>query len=147
MKIIRTSRRHLDQLAPLFDGYRLFYEQKSDLAAARNFLEERLKLGESVLFMAKMGGEPAGFVQLYPTFSSVSMERSWILNDLFVASTFRKNGVGEGLLRRAQQFVADQKHKGLLLETAADNFAGQRLYEKLGWQKESDDYFFYFWKS
>lgn len=60
---------------------------------------------------------------------------------------FRKKGVAEALLLRAQKMVADKKHKGLALETAADNVAAQRIYDRLGWQKESDEYFFYFWKS
>jgi len=30
-----------------------------------------------------------GFAQLYPSFSSVSMKRLWILNDLFVSSEAR----------------------------------------------------------
>ena len=34
--------------------------------------------------MAFDGDNPIGFVQLYPSFSSVSMMRSWVLNDLFV---------------------------------------------------------------
>ncbi len=148
MKILRADRRHLDVVAPLFDGYRLFYGQKSDLAAARVFLNDRLRLRESVIFLAKANdGEAVGFTQLYPIFSSVSMERSWLLNDLFVDEKSRKHGVGEALLRRAQAFVKEKSHKGLLLETAADNLAAQRLYDRLGWHRESDDFYFYFWKA
>ncbi len=79
MKTIRANRSHLGQIAPLFDGYRQFYGQKTDLKAAHDFLEERLKKGESVIFFIKINGEAAGFTQLFPIFSSVSMERSWLL--------------------------------------------------------------------
>lgn len=147
MKILRATRAHLPEIAVLFDQYRQFYGQKGDVEAAQTFLKERLERRESVIFLAKIDGQPAGFTQLYPIFSSVSMEKSWLLNDLFVAENFRKKGVGEALLLRAQKFVTDKKHKGLLLETAADNTPAQRLYDRLGWQKESDDYWFYFWKS
>ena len=69
--------------------YRVFYEQKSDIHAARVFLEERLRKEESIIFIAKAGLDSVGFVQLYPAFSSVSMRKSWILNDLFVSETHR----------------------------------------------------------
>ena len=147
MKILRARSADLDGIAPLFDAYRQFYGQESDIPAARNFLETRLSRRETVVFFAKIGEKAVGFTQLFPIFSSVSMERSWLLNDLFVLENFRKNGVGEALLLQAQQFVSAKKHKGLLLETAADNASAQRLYERLGWHKESDDYWFYFWKS
>jgi len=43
MHIKRATMSDLDDVAPLFDGYRQFYGQRSDLAAARAFLGERLR--------------------------------------------------------------------------------------------------------
>ena len=63
----------LDALASLFDDYRQFYGQPSDLAAARAFLQARFEHGESTIFCAKTDGQAVGFTQLYPSFSSVSM--------------------------------------------------------------------------
>lgn len=136
MDIIRATLDHLDAVAPLFDGYRQFYQQPSDLAAARSFLQARLSQGESVIFLAEIQGRPAGFTQLYPSWSSVSMRRLWVLNDLFVHPDFRQRGVGEGLLERARQFAIETDAKGLMLETAVDNLSAQRLYERLGWVRE-----------
>ncbi|TME71025.1 MAG: GNAT family N-acetyltransferase, partial [Chloroflexi bacterium] len=56
----------LDDVAPLFDGYRQFYGQPSDLAAARAFLAERLRRDESVIFVAIADDVTLGFTQLYP---------------------------------------------------------------------------------
>ncbi|MDP9281971.1 MAG: GNAT family N-acetyltransferase, partial [Chloroflexota bacterium] len=42
MPIRRATTTDLDAAAPLFDAYRQFYGQRSDVAAARAFLEERL---------------------------------------------------------------------------------------------------------
>ena len=39
-------------LAPLFDAYRQFYEQPADLALARDYLHQRLSLGQSVVLFA-----------------------------------------------------------------------------------------------
>ncbi len=129
-------------LAPLFDGYRVFYNQAPDRAAAQQFIGDRLATNESVIFIARLGDHAVGFTQLFPSFSSVVMQRIWILNDLFVSTAARGQGVGEALLRRAEQFARETQAKRLVLSTATDNIAAQRLYEKLGWQR--DTVFFYY---
>jgi ribosomal protein S18 acetylase RimI-like enzyme len=137
----RAEVTNVDIIAPLFDAYRQFYKQAPGLEAARSFIREKLKNDESVIFLAYVDGEAAGFTQLYPVFSSVSMCRSWILNDLFVDPGFRKQGVGEALLDRAKTYAAEARANGLVLETAHDNFTAQSLYEKNGW-KRSQHYFY-----
>lgn len=143
--IIRATEEHIPQVAPLFDLYRVFYQQESNLAAANDFLQERLAQNESVIFLAVHKGEAAGFVQLYTSFSSVSMKPIFILNDLFVSDAHRKKGIGEALLNRAKEYCREKKYKGLALETATDNPA-QELYERLGWQKDVHC-FHYFWSA
>jgi GNAT superfamily N-acetyltransferase len=140
LTVIRATLDHLEELVPLFDGYRQFYQQVSDQAAARHFIQQRLAQDESVIFLAMLGEQASGFTQLYPSFSSVSMKRLWILNDLFVAPTARGQGIGEALLERARQFTLETGAKGLMLETAVDNLTAQRLYERLGWQRETQFY-------
>lgn len=145
LEILKVSESDIPELVPLFDGYRVFYNQKSDVRAGQEFLTERLKKGESIILMAKQEAQPIGFTQLYFTFSSVSMEPFLILNDLFVNPSFRGKGVGEKLLLAAQSYCSNNSFKGLALETAIDNPA-QKLYEKLGWIKDSD-FLHYFWKN
>jgi len=138
--IIRATLDHLDQIAPLFDGYRQFYKQPANLTGARQFIHDRLIRHDSVIFLALMEDNGVGFTQLYPSFSSVSMKRLWILNDLFVAPAGRRQGVGEALLERARQFAVDDGAKGLMLETAVTNTTAQKLYERLGWVRDNDYY-------
>ena len=137
--IARAERKHLDELAPLFDAYRQFYAQRSDLAAARAFLGDRIARDESVIYVAYAdGGEAAGFTQLYPSFSSVSLKPLWVLNDLFVRSDIRRGGVGRALLERARQHAVESGAKGLILNTAVTNKAAQTLYESCGWHREDE---------
>ena len=144
MEIIRANKQHLHRLAPLFDGYRVFYKQTSDPTAAEKFLTERFDREDSVVFLAlDNDGKGMGFTQLYPSFSSVSMQRVYILNDLYVASAWRGQGVGAALLNAAKAFALKAGSKGLTLETDVDNPA-QHLYERLGWKKD-DDVFHYTW--
>ena len=143
MLIQKATINELESLTELFDLYRVFYKQKSDVDSAREFLTERIMNEESVVFIALNGHESLGFVQLYPSFSSVSMQRSWVLNDLFVKETARGQGVGEKLMKTAIGFAKETGAKGVLLETAEDNTSAQRLYEKIGFIRESN-YFYYF---
>lgn len=143
MLIEKATMQDLEALAELLDLYRIFYEQESDRHGAREFIKARIENEESIIFIAKDEEESVGFVQLYPTFSSVSMKRSWVLNDLYVKKSARKNGVGEQLLQAAITYVKETRAKGLLLETASDNLTAQRLYEKIGFKKETT-YFYYF---
>lgn len=138
MKVIQAQPAHLELVAKLFDQYRQFYKQPSDMSAARRFLGERLSKGQSVIFLALAddGITAAGFTQLYPSFSSTSMKRLWILNDLYVAPVQRKNGVARALMERARQLAIETQAEGLTLETATDNFAAQALYESLGYKRD-----------
>jgi GNAT superfamily N-acetyltransferase len=140
MRLSRAGIGDLDDVAPLFDAYRQFYGQRSDVAAARAFLEERLRRDESVVFLARSepAGEPLGFTQLYPSFSSVSLRRLWILNDLYVRSDVRRGGVGRRLLERARDWAVETASKGLTLATAVTNRDAQALYESCGWRRDDE---------
>src|SRR2546429_1378708 len=143
IQIVRASIKDLDDLAPLFDGYRQFYGQRSDLTVARIFLGDRIERDESVVYLAYTGPrEAAGFTQLYPSFSSVSLKRLWILNDLFVRSDVRRGGVGRALLERARQHAVETGAKGLVLSTGVMNKPAQTLYESCGWLRD-DEFFQY----
>src|SRR5690348_4251717 len=134
----RATLDDLDALTLLFDGYRVFYERRSDRARARAFLQERLQRGESVIFITRdASGEALGFTQLYPAFSSVSARRIWILNDLFVAPEARHRGVARQLMDRARAFAIENHALRLVLETAEDNGPAQKLYESLGYAREA----------
>lgn len=136
----RADTRHLELLLPLFDGYRQFYKQPSNLEAAEAFLTERIMKNESVIFVALLGNKGAGFTQLYPSFSSVTMQRQWILNDLFVDPEFRKTGVADAIMHTAEEFSYADNAKGLVLSTAVDNLPAQALYEKRGWERDEAFY-------
>ncbi|HEY5803201.1 MAG TPA: GNAT family N-acetyltransferase [Lysobacter sp.] len=135
LAIKRAVTADLDQLAPLFDAYRMFYDQPQDPGLARAFLAERIGNDESVVLLATVDGAAAGFTQLYPGFSSVRAARVWLLNDLFVAPGARRHGVGQALLAAATAFARETGAARLELETMPDNVTAQALYESTGWQR------------
>jgi ribosomal protein S18 acetylase RimI-like enzyme len=127
----------LDLVAPLFDAYRRFYGQPADLGLARNFLAERFRHHQSVILLALDANSGAlGFVQLYPSFSSVRARRVYVLNDLFVAERARGLGVASQLLDKAAEFARSIGAAALSLSTALDNAPAQRLYESHGWIRD-----------
>lgn len=138
MKITRIRSEDVASIAPLFNAYRQFYEQQSDLEAATQFLTERLANEQSVLFAAVQDGLYVGFTQLYPTFSSVAMKRAYILNDLFVLPEARKQGVAQQLIEAAFSFATEQNARFVALETGAANVQAQQLYDKMGMHVEHD---------
>lgn len=142
-EIVRAGEQHLDLLAALFDAYRQFYKQSSDLQGARRFLADRMQRDESVLFVALRNREALGFTQLYPVFTSVGMRRIWLLNDLFVTEACRGEGVASALIDAAGRHARATDAAGILLETGIDNRNAQRLYEKLGFRRNKDTWFYY----
>lgn len=133
-----ASASDLPALALLFDAYRQFYQQPTDLRGARAWLQERFAAGESVVFIAEgADGEPLGFTQLYPALCSVAMRRYWVLYDLFVVASARRRGIARALMERAREHAQQTGAARIDLETAIDNLPGQALYESLGYVRET----------
>ncbi len=126
----------LDELVPLFDRYREFQKEASDPGAARAFLQARFDHGESFVFVAHVADAPAGFAQLYPSYSSVSLARVFILNDLFVDPSVRRKGVASQLLAAVERHAWSLGAVRVTLNVANDNAQGQALYEKRGWTRD-----------
>ncbi|HEY5063034.1 MAG TPA: GNAT family N-acetyltransferase [Gemmatimonadaceae bacterium] len=122
----------------LFDAYRQFYGQPADLPRAERFIAERLRLGDSVIITASSSGNGAdsglGFVQLYPSLSSVNTARILILNDLFVVKPARQCGVALALMDEARRYAGSIAACRIELATGKENAPAQRLYRKLGYE-------------
>ena len=145
MHIRLATLQDLEVLVPLFDGYRVFYRQSSDYDKAHSFLKERLINKDSVIYIAfaKADSEIAvGFTQLYPIFSSVSMERMYILNALYIHADYRNSGIGQALINEVKNLCRKEHQKGIVIQTETTNPA-QHLYERLGFTKDPDLH--YFW--
>lgn len=130
----------INDLSVLFDLYRVFYNQKSDIEAAKTFLNERFKNGDSKIFVAQDNGTTLGFTQLYPSFSSVSMKQIWILNDLFVVESYRRRGVAKLLMDAAEKYALDSGAVRIVLATQISNTSAQKLYESRRYAKDEDFY-------
>ena len=134
--------KHLPELVPLFDSYRQFYKQASDLEGARAYLLDRLSHGEATVFIAYEGARAVGFTLLYDTFTSVAMKPLCILNDLYTIHEARGQGAGKALVARAREHALAKGAFRLRLRTAQDNLTAQSVYEKFGFKRD-EMYFTY----
>lgn len=132
----------LAKLAQLFDAYRQFYNQPTDIERARDFISERMTRNDSWLLVAQSNDDLLGFCQMYPSFSSTTTSRIAILNDLFVAQNTRSKGVGKALIQAAEELAKNLGLSAMELATAIDNQTAQALYEHLDWQRDKNFYYY-----
>lgn len=136
MPVISTATQaDLDDVLPLFAGYQSFYtgEAQND-EKNRAFLSRFVAQEAGRLLVARgdASGEMLGFANLYWTFSSTIAEEHVLLNDLFVSEEARGQNVGFALIEAARDVARERGSKTLSWETALDNRAAQRLYERTG---------------
>src|SRR5690242_17292479 len=143
IEIIKINNTQGHLVYELFNQYRIFYKQSPDIELAKAFINARLKNNESVIFVALNESKPAGFTQLYPNYSSVRAVKNWTLNDLYVDKDYRRQGIGEKLIKTAMEYAKSDNANFVELSTAVDNYTAQSIYEKIGFKKQEPDTAFY----
>lgn len=135
MKIREVKISDIDNLSSLFNSYRMFYGKDSNIGVAKKFLESRIKLCDSKIYVSEVDQCLTGFVQLYPIFSSTRVSKYWLLNDLFVDANERGKGYSKHLIKKAKDLVKDTSACGMMLETDKNNNIGNNLYPSQGFKK------------
>ena len=140
MRISQASLEHLDLLTPLFVQYREFYGEPPFPDSSRAFLEKRLSREESVIYLALPDdddGKLLGFCQLYPSYSSLSLKRVWILNDIYVAEDARRQLVADHLMQKAKKMARETQAVRMRVSTSANNEVAQKVYESIGFKEDT----------
>jgi ribosomal protein S18 acetylase RimI-like enzyme len=141
--IRKATLQDLDQLTNLFDQYVVFYKNPSNLKKHRAYLKERMENNEAIVFLAfddENKEKAIGFALIYVTFSSLALNKILILNDLFVDSSARKNGIGEKLIQQTVAMAKELNSNTIRLRTAKNNIIAQGLYHKMGFVREEGLY-------
>ncbi|WP_405156244.1 GNAT family N-acetyltransferase [Paenibacillus sp. FSL K6-0108] len=154
-RIRRAELGDVNGVSQLFNEYRMFYDQRADLNGASEYIKERMEGNESVILIAELemntdlrdksslkdklvSNEFGGFVQLYPSFSSVSMRPIWVLNDLYVHADHRQRGIARKLLQAARRLGDEGGAVRIVLSTAISNKKAQALYESEGYTLDTN---------
>ncbi|WHY01446.1 GNAT family N-acetyltransferase [Neobacillus sp. DY30] len=143
--ISQAAIQDLSKLVPIFDDYREYFKQQKDPAQVEQFLFEKFEHLESVIFIAQVQEEVVGFAQLYPVFSSLTLQRVWLLNDFFITERNRGSGVGTQLFEKVKEFTQLTKSKGIELSVEHTNKKAWAFWEKQGF-KMDEDFRYYFYK-
>lgn len=130
----------MDLLTPLFVKYREFYGEHPVPDSSRDFLEKRLRREESVIYLAlhdEDDNKLLGFCQLYPSCSSLSLKRVWILNDIYVAEDARRHVVADHLIQKARKMAREIQAVRMRVSTSANNEVAQKVYESIGFREDT----------
>jgi GNAT superfamily N-acetyltransferase len=145
LTIRQAAIQDLSKLVPIFDDYRKYFGQQKVPAAVNQFLFEKFEHLESVIFIAQQQNKVVGFAQLYPVFSSLTLQRVWLLNDFFIAEEFRGSGIGTKLFAKVKEFTLLTKSKGIELSVEHSNKKAWVFWEKQGF-KMDEEFRYYFYK-
>ena len=136
MIVRRATIQDLNQLAVLFDEYRQFYGVTSDIETSFKFLKQRFENKESVIFVHLKDEVLTGFILLYLGFSSIACGSYYILDDVYVTPSYRRQGAAMQLIDTAILFARHENALRISLETQNNNIESHRLYEKMGFIKD-----------
>ncbi|ARD22806.1 MULTISPECIES: GNAT family N-acetyltransferase [Shewanella] len=102
MQIRLASEFDTDVLVNLFDEYRQSMGFKSEPKNCRNFVRTRLQENDSMIFLAWEQEHCLGFIQLYPSYSSLLLKPVWYFDDVYVDSARRGEGIAAKLIAKAK---------------------------------------------
>lgn len=135
----------IPRIVPVFDSYREYFKQKRNPVSTEQFLFDRFEHRESIMFIAEADGDVVGIAHLYPSFSSLSLQRVWILNDFFIIERFRGQGIGKQLIFAVKEYARLTKAKGIELSVEHTNTNAWAFWESGGF-KLDEEFRYYFFK-
>lgn len=133
MQIKKINLSEVDLVAGLYNNYRIFFNQPSDINLAHKFISRRLQHNQSVIFIAliksKAHNIPVGFVSIYPQVDTKDKEpvKNWIINDLYVEPDYRKKHIGEELIKATINYAKDHGSKFIEVPSGLNDYVSDRL--------------------
>ncbi|MGB0835348.1 MAG: GNAT family N-acetyltransferase [Psychrobium sp.] len=144
MTLVLAELRHIDAVVPVMDEYRAFCGFESKGSETQQFLQQIIANQQSKLFLAvdEQTQQVMGFVNLYPSFSTLALKPIWILNDLAVSSRFRGRGLAKELIDGALEFAKLSGAIRVELKTEVTNTRAQALYKSLDFNIDNDNVYY-----
>lgn len=102
-------------------------------------LIQRRKEGSAEIFVAEVDGNAVGFLSVLLSEKldadlNEPIELAY-LSDIVIRKEFRKGGIGEALVKRAEQYAIEKKATYLSANVLANNAGGRALYGKTGFNE------------
>ena len=87
---------------------------------------------------------PIGYAMFYPYFASFRGQCGYYLEDIFVAEDFRRNGLGEAMVRIIAKLARQRGFERIDFQVLEWNAPAVRFYEKLGAVRDDSERHFKF---
>lgn len=102
-------------------------------------LTRRIKDKTGMIFLAEIESRPVGFICVFLSERldeelNEPVELAYI-SDIVVNKNFRRHGVGDALVKRAESFAADNRASYISTHVLANNESGRNLYGKAGFNE------------
>lgn len=127
----------LDEVAGLFDDYRVHYGFSSFPARTSAWLRTQLGVdgsGARLSGIAAVDGEVCGFLTWTVIPASLALGVFWQIRDLYVAPAHRRSGIARTLLRHVASEARAAGALRLSLQTETGNDQALALYRSLGFE-------------
>ncbi len=130
-RIEPVSEEQFERLLPLIAAYQRFYEaERIDEDRNRAFFSRFLAPSEDgMLLGAWRDGELVGYACLYWHFTSIVPAETVLMNDLYVDTGSRGEGIGRALIEASASVARERCADHLEWATAPSNEVAQRLYD------------------
>ena len=129
----------LPELLPLMRAYCDFYEvapsDEALLAMARELIDDPAKEGVQLIARSE-DGRAIGFATIFWTWSTLTASRVAVMNDLFLDPAARGGGAAEQLIDACAERAREHGATELAWTTGHDNERAQRLYDRIGAQRD-----------
>lgn len=143
MQIEQLSEKYIDQLIDVVEEYRKFCGFSASYEQTKKFFQYLFTNEKSVTFIAiSDNDEVMGFVNLYPSYSTLALSKIWILNDLAVSSRFRRMGLAQKLIKRVITFAEETGAVRVELKTQITNRGAQKFYSEIGFKVDKDNIYY-----
>ncbi|WP_433651425.1 GNAT family N-acetyltransferase [Micromonospora zamorensis] len=123
-----------DQVAALFDDYRVHYGQPSSPEITRTWLHDQLAQHRLSAAAAIRADDVCGFITAMIMPASLTLGTAWSIRDLYVAPRHRRSGIANALLEHTIHNARSAGARRVSLQTETDNAPALRLYSEVGFQ-------------
>jgi len=124
MQIERMTLVHLDEVIKIED------ESFSIPWTRKAFIDELLENKRAVYFVALINGRVAGYGGMWHVINEGH------ITNIAVAQGFRRQGVGDAIVKEIERYARELEMIGLTLEVRIGNLAAQKLYFRNGFKAE-----------
>jgi ribosomal protein S18 acetylase RimI-like enzyme len=123
-----------DQVAALFDAYRVHYGQPPSPVSTGSWLREQLAQHRFAAAAAIRADRVCGLITVAIMPASLMLGTAWSIRDLYVAPHQRRTGIANALLHHIIHSARAAGALRVSLHTETDNISALTLYTTIGFK-------------